>query len=603
MGGRGRGAGAHAARRPHLFWAYAATVASWTFRRPAFLAASAVLACCAVVLALAPVPVEGSARLLQETYRDESYVRSVGELYGSDAQALALEVGQAGPDAYLPKVAELLAVEGAAGDKGAPGLSALLLRMAETGCTQVFSATNQMGLVPYLAYLVGALPYPLAILPGAVACTVVAVVVGRGSAASRAPVSPRMSFLALSLAGGACGLGALAVALACGAAAAFALNGLGDPAYPVVRTVCGAVAVTSASEAAVGGICLLASSAAFLAVGGALVARAGRSWRAVAIGAAAAVAFAAVVNGSQVAQVAGGLLALLPFTYFDASAFSGALGYASRSCSIPVGVAEGLACQAAWAAVVVAAAMVLLRAGFDVGRVEKGALGGARVRGLECDLALTAGERRVLAAFSAAAGEATVLRAPNGTGKTTLLRALCADPVGGFAGTVRAFGTPCRDTAPFRREVFYAANDDLQLPPWICARSAVRGVARMWGSDAARVEDAFGVGVFQGKRVSQMSFGMHQRTILTCALASGTRCLLLDEPSCGLDVDGRLALERALERKAASGAVLVVATHERLSVGSVPRQVVEPRVEGGVTVFALPRPGGCWPGGCWPGDA
>lgn len=65
-----------------------------------------------------------------------------------------------------------------------------------------------------------------------------------------------------------------------------------------------------------------------------------------------------------------------------------------------------------------------------------------------------------------------------------------------------------------------------------------------------------------GKRVSTYSKGMRQKVGLAIALAKKARALLLDEPTSGLDPKASNELSLLLQKLSASGAAILMATHD-----------------------------------------
>jgi energy-coupling factor transport system ATP-binding protein len=66
-----------------------------------------------------------------------------------------------------------------------------------------------------------------------------------------------------------------------------------------------------------------------------------------------------------------------------------------------------------------------------------------------------------------------------------------------------------------------------------------------------------------------LSVGERERVALATVLAGGPRVILLDEPSRGMDPARRAMLADALRRRAASGAAVLVATHDRAFAAAV----------------------------------
>jgi ABC-2 type transport system ATP-binding protein len=89
---------------------------------------------------------------------------------------------------------------------------------------------------------------------------------------------------------------------------------------------------------------------------------------------------------------------------------------------------------------------------------------------------------------------------------------------------------------------------------------AFRGVAPAPGVDPW--VEAFGLAAEAHRRVGTWSFGMRRKLLLAQVFGAGAALLLLDEPSVGLDPEGVAALRKGLDRAAAHGRTVVVATNE-----------------------------------------
>ena len=74
--------------------------------------------------------------------------------------------------------------------------------------------------------------------------------------------------------------------------------------------------------------------------------------------------------------------------------------------------------------------------------------------------------------------------------------------------------------------------------------------------------------------VNKLSAGQRRRTALACLVVRRARLWLLDEPHAGLDAAGRDDLDATLRQAAASGATVVVASHELERAGSLATRVV-----------------------------
>ncbi len=163
--------------------------------------------------------------------------------------------------------------------------------------------------------------------------------------------------------------------------------------------------------------------------------------------------------------------------------------------------------------------------------------------------------------LSVAPGETVLLTGPNGAGKTTLLRVL-ATAIRPGGGDVSVGGHPLpRRAAAVRPLVGYVGHRPLVYPP-LTARENLELYAALHGVAPTAVDrelERVGLGDRAGDRVSEFSRGMLQRLAIGRALLAAPALLLLDEPTAGLDADGRELLRSLLTE---GGRTVIAATHE-----------------------------------------
>jgi ABC-2 type transport system ATP-binding protein len=159
-----------------------------------------------------------------------------------------------------------------------------------------------------------------------------------------------------------------------------------------------------------------------------------------------------------------------------------------------------------------------------------------------------------------APGETVALLGPNGAGKTTAFDMLLGltRPDG---GTVSVFGVP--PAAAVRAGRIGAMLQNGSPPDLLKVREAVTLVASYYPHPLP-VEDVLrltGAGEFAGRRTTKLSGGQAQRAYFALALVGNPDLFILDEPTAGIDVEGRrdfwLAMRSATER----GKTIVFATH------------------------------------------
>ncbi len=173
------------------------------------------------------------------------------------------------------------------------------------------------------------------------------------------------------------------------------------------------------------------------------------------------------------------------------------------------------------------------------------------------DLGVSRGGRRLVShlTFSLFRGECAALVGPNGTGKTSLLRT--------FAGLLRpAAGTLSR-TGP---ALFLAADPALLGDHTVLENWGFAAGAFGWRGSLGEVTRSLGragLGHACSTRVRALSTGQRKRLCLSFAAVLRAPCVLLDEPSSGLDRAGMEFLQELLgEITARNECAVLVATHD-----------------------------------------
>jgi len=191
------------------------------------------------------------------------------------------------------------------------------------------------------------------------------------------------------------------------------------------------------------------------------------------------------------------------------------------------------------------------------------------------DVSRLYGRRRALSHVNCAiaSGEIVGLLGPNGAGKSTLIGVL-ATLVRPTGGDVRYGGRPAREAGDALRGRIGVLGHDLFLYADLTARENLLFFGRLYGvaSVEARVDEALAAARLSDRandRVSGFSRGLRQRLALERALVHSPRLVLLDEPFTGLDDESSALLVARLRSLRATGAIVVMATHDFESADGV----------------------------------
>lgn len=167
-------------------------------------------------------------------------------------------------------------------------------------------------------------------------------------------------------------------------------------------------------------------------------------------------------------------------------------------------------------------------------------------------------------------GEAVQVVGPNGSGKTSLLRIL-AGLLPEDQGQVLWCGIEIRASrARYQRQMGYLGHhlglkQDLTVLENLHWSLGIRGQAL----NAVRIDpvlETFGLLGLRDRRVRFLSQGQRQRTALARMALMDTQLWILDEPFTALDTVAIAQVEGILERHVDQGGLVVLTSHQPLSV-------------------------------------
>ncbi len=164
--------------------------------------------------------------------------------------------------------------------------------------------------------------------------------------------------------------------------------------------------------------------------------------------------------------------------------------------------------------------------------------------------------------FHVEPGEIVAFLGPNGSGKTTTLKA-AAGLITPSSGAVRLGGLPA-ERPEARRSIAYLPQK-VSFPDALTGREVMSFYQQLRGTDPRRVDSALRFAALNGasgRTVGSYSGGMVQRLGLAVAILPDTPLMLLDEPTAALDPDGLCAFYGLVEERRRSGQTVVFTSHQ-----------------------------------------
>ena len=174
------------------------------------------------------------------------------------------------------------------------------------------------------------------------------------------------------------------------------------------------------------------------------------------------------------------------------------------------------------------------------------------------NLAKSYGSRAVLKGlnFKVRKGEIFALLGVNGAGKTTALE--CIEGLrkydGGHITVNGKMGIQLQSAT---------------LPAHIKPMEAIKLFSKWNQTKVSLIPKALGVEEFSKRQYIELSTGQKRRLHLALALIRNPDIVFLDEPTAGLDVEGRISLHTLIHELKAQGKTIILASHDMAEVESL----------------------------------
>lgn len=182
-------------------------------------------------------------------------------------------------------------------------------------------------------------------------------------------------------------------------------------------------------------------------------------------------------------------------------------------------------------------------------------------------------------------GDYVGLAGPNGSGKTTMVKALLG--LVSFAGSIKYQSKSLREFVAsehigylpqkmsFLDQRFPATAKEVVVSGVYCCKKFPIFLNRSDHEAADQAMELLGVADLADRLIGRLSGGQQQRVLLARALVHKPRFLILDEPTEALDPQSREALYSTIERlNKENGVTILLVSHDVASIGKYARKLI-----------------------------
>ena len=173
-------------------------------------------------------------------------------------------------------------------------------------------------------------------------------------------------------------------------------------------------------------------------------------------------------------------------------------------------------------------------------------------------------------------GKAVGLIGASGAGKTTFLKLICglSAPERGLVYTMGLNPVDKRkklaeNVRALFADIPYLADDDTILGNYKLLQKVPRISDGDFAGEYKEISERLGFADFQNCQVKELSLGQRRRAEIGAVLLSKPKLLLLDEPTDGLDENGKQVFYEMLAERKKEGVTLVISSHNMAEISKV----------------------------------
>jgi ABC-type multidrug transport system, ATPase component len=166
------------------------------------------------------------------------------------------------------------------------------------------------------------------------------------------------------------------------------------------------------------------------------------------------------------------------------------------------------------------------------------------------------------------------LVAPNGTGKTTLLK-IISKSIRIQKGKLKINEVDSGNRREYLKQIFFIESGTSLIPD-LTVLDHLKYVKKMWKSKVCikEVLSRLNMDSYKNKTVKKLSLGMQQHLIIAMYMVSDASVILLDEPHNGLDLTSVVLIKKIFLELKNSGKIILYSSHDLFNMENFCDQVL-----------------------------